>query len=67
MGAAGILQTVQGEGKVFVIRLGSSFRQTPFLRLCVSASLSLLFPPMFFSYCLSQPHYFLPGRFSQVK
>lgn len=49
MGAAGILQTVKGEGKVFVIRLGSSFRQPPSPSVCLCLSFTYL-SPMFFSY-----------------
>lgn len=43
MGAAGILQTVKGEGKVFVI-VWALPSDRPLLRLCVSAFLSLIFP-----------------------
>lgn len=64
MGAAGILQPVKGEGKVFVI-VWALPSDRPLLRLCLC--LSLTFPLSVLFLCLSQPHYFLPGPFSQVK
>lgn len=65
MGAAGILQTVKGEGKVFVIVW--ALPSTDPFSVCVSLPLSHFSFPSVLFLRLSQPHYFLPGRFSQVK